>query len=260
VTIAALSAGANAVPQLLNDSMQFAAVDMPTAITAVAHHVPVTIVAPNTVGSPGPTGYAGVITLGSSDVKTAADLVGKTVAVNQLNGTAEIVVKAYLDHAGIDWKQVKFVQVAPPQFLATLQSHHADAAVVGEPLITMAKSMGMRLLFNPEQTTLPDQATFVYIAAKSYVAAHPATVRAFVSALLEGQVQATANPGLVREIAKSSTQIAPTLLAAVTLPAFGGKPVVEADVQKWIGLMVKYGGLSRAEAPKASDVLVPAGS
>ncbi len=260
VTIATLSAGANAVPQLLNDSMQFAAVDMPTAITAVAHHVPITIVAPNTVGSPGPIGYAGVVTLGSSDIKTASDLIGKTVAVNQLNGTAEILVKAYLDHASIDWKQVKFVQVAPPQFLATLQSHHADGAVFGEPLITIAKSMGMRLLFNLEQTTVPNQATFVYIAAKSYVAAHPAAVQAFVSALLKGQVQASANPDLVREIAKTSTQIAPKLLAAVTLPTFGGKPVVEADVQKWIDLMVKYGGLSQDQAPKASDVLVPVGS
>jgi NitT/TauT family transport system substrate-binding protein len=230
-------------------------VDVATAITAVAQGVPVVVVAPNTVGSPGKIGYGGVMVSPTSGITTPAELTGKTVAVNQINGTAEILTKASLQNAGVDWRQVDFTEVAPPQLLPTLAGGQADSAVLGEPGVTAATSQNMKYLFNLEQTTVPNTVTFVYIASKAYVTQHPDVTKAFVSALLKGHVEANKNPAAVRDLAKSSTQIDPALLAKVTLPTFGEAAVRPTEIDTWISLLERFGGLDPSKAPPASAVL-----
>jgi NitT/TauT family transport system substrate-binding protein len=253
--IKVLTAGSNAVPQLLNNSLQFAAVDVATAITAVAQHVPIEVVAPNTVGSPGKVGYAGVMVSPKSGITSPAGLVGKTVAVNQINGTAMILTQATLAKEGVDWKKVKFTEVAPPQLLPTLAAGRSDAAVLGEPGVTAAAGMKMTYLFNLEQDTVPQAVTFVYITSKAYANKNPDVVKSFVSAVLKGHGYANAHPDEVRTIAKSSTQVPAPLLAKVTLPTFGEKAVEPHEIDTWIALLKQYGGLDKTKAPSAAAVL-----
>ncbi|MEV6794089.1 ABC transporter substrate-binding protein [Streptomyces sp. NPDC051320] len=253
--IKVLSAGSNAVPQLLNNSLQFAAVDVATAITAVAQHLPIEVVAPNTVGSSGKVGYAGVVVSPKSGITSPAGLVGKTVAVNQINGTAMVLTKAALAKAGIDWKKVKFTEVAPPQLLPTLAGGRSDAAVLGEPGVTTAESQGMTYLFNQEQKTVPDTDTFVYITSKSYASKNPDVVKSFTSAVLKGHTYANAHPDEVRKTAASSTQVPAALLSKVTLPTFGEKAVEPQEIETWIRLLEQYGGFDKDKAPSAAAVL-----
>jgi NitT/TauT family transport system substrate-binding protein len=253
--IKVLTAGSNAVPQLLNNSMQFAAVDVATAITAVAEHVPIEVVAPNTVGSPGKVGYAGVMVSPTSGVTSPAGLVGKTVAVNQINGTAMIVTKAALAKAGVDWKKVKFTEVPPPQLLPTLAGGRSDAAVLGEPGVAAALGEKMTYLFNPEENTVPNAAAFVYITSKAYASKNPGVVKSFESAMVKGHTYANAHPDEFRTIATSSTQVPAPLLAKVTLPTFGEKAVARQEIDTWITLLVQYGGFDKNKAPSAAAVL-----
>jgi NitT/TauT family transport system substrate-binding protein len=253
--IKVLTAGSNAVPQLLNNSLQFAAVDVSTAITAVAQHLPIEIVAPNTVGSSGKVGYAGVMVSTKSGVSSPADLAGKTVAVNQINGTAMILTKAALAEAGVDWKKVKFTEVAPPQLLPALTAGRSDGAVLGEPGVSAAKGQKMKYLFNPEQKTVPGAPTFVYITSKAYANKNPKVVKSFVTALLRGSTYANAHPRDVRRVAKLSTQVPLPLLTKMTLPTFGEKPVEPQEIETWIALLEKYGGLDKSKAPTAAAVL-----
>ncbi|MDT5037273.1 MAG: NitT/TauT family transport system substrate-binding protein [Micromonosporaceae bacterium] len=253
--IKVLTAGSNAVPQLLNNSLQFAAVDVATAITAVAQRVPIEVVAPNTVGSSGKVGYAGVMASPKSGVTSPAGLVGKTVAVNQINGTAMILTEATLEKAGVDWKKVKFTEVAPPQLLPTLAEGRSDAAVLGEPGVAAAQSQQMSYLFNPEQNTVPGTVTFVYITSKAYANKNPGAVKSFVDAMLKGHTYANAHPDEFRTIAKSSTQVPAPLLANVTLPEFGEKSVEPSEIETWIALLERYGGFDKSKAPTAAAVL-----
>ncbi|MDQ1658148.1 MAG: NitT/TauT family transport system substrate-binding protein [Cryptosporangiaceae bacterium] len=253
--IKVLTAGSNAVPQLLNNSLQFAAVDVATAITAVAQHLPVQVVAPNTVGSAGKIGYAGVMVGPNSGIASPAGLVGKTVAVNQINGTAMILTKATLAKAGVDPEKVKFTEVAPPQLVPTLAAGRVDAAVLGEPGVTAAASMKMKYLFNLEEQTVPGAVTFVYITSKAYAAKNPGVVKSFDAALRKGHVYANAHPDEVRTIAKTSTQVPAPLLAKVTLPTFGEKAVDPAEIDTWITLLEQYGGFDKSKAPSASALL-----
>jgi NitT/TauT family transport system substrate-binding protein len=255
VDIKVLTAGSDAVPQLLNNSLQFAAVDVGTAITAVAQGLPIEIVAPNTVGSPGKLGYGGVLVSPASGITSPEGLVGKTVAVNQIGGTAMILTEASLAAYGVDPTTVKFTEVPPPQLVTTLVEGQADSAVLGEPGVTAAMAAGMTHLFNPEENTIPGVATFVYITSKEFAGKHPDVVKSFASSLLKGHVFANANPDEVRTIAAKSTEVPPDLLAKATLPTFGEKAVEPQEIDTWIALLEKYGDLDKAKAPSAASVL-----
>jgi NitT/TauT family transport system substrate-binding protein len=247
--------GANAVPQLLNGGLQFAAVDVPTAIMAVAQKLPIQVVAPNIVGSRGKVGYAGVMVSPKSGITSPAGLVGKTVAVSQINGTGMILTMATLANAGVDWKAVKFTEVPPPQLLTTLAAERSDAALLGEPEVTVARSQNMKYLFNTNQYTVPGIATFVYVTSNAYASKNPNVVKSFRSAMLKGNVYANAHPDEVRAIAKASTQAPAELLAKVTLPTFGEKAIEPREIDTWIALLVRYGGFDKNKAPSASAVL-----
>jgi NitT/TauT family transport system substrate-binding protein len=253
--ITVLTAGSNAVPQLLNNGLQFAAVDVGTAIAAVAQHLPIEVVAPNTVGSAGRVGFAGIMVSKASGITSPAGLVGRTVAVNQLNGTAMILTEATLAKAGVAWRSVKFTEVAPLQLLPTLVAGRADAAALGEPGVAAAESQGMTYLFNPEQDTIPGVAAFVYITSRAYASRHPGVVRSFQSAMLKAHAYANTHPDEVRALAKSSTQVPPTLLAKVTLPTFGERAVAPQEIDRWITLLEQYGGLDTSKAPSTATIL-----
>ncbi|HEY6760787.1 MAG TPA: ABC transporter substrate-binding protein [Baekduia sp.] len=242
VTTQTLSAGSNAIPQLLKGTMHFATVDLATAIAAEQQHVGITAVAPNNVGVPGDTGYAGVIASPKSGIKTLADLEGKSVQVNQLNGTAEILVKATMAKAGLDPSKVRFVEIPPPQALAALQAGRVDAAVLSEPIVTAARAAGMKYIVNPEKDTIPNLPAFVFVASKAYADKHPDVVKAFTNSVLAANKQANANPELARQTAAKSTEVPAALLSKVTFPKFGEQALTAEQVKAYSDLLKSNGG------------------
>jgi NitT/TauT family transport system substrate-binding protein len=254
ITPQTLTAGSNAIPQLLKGTMQFATVDLATAITATQQNVGITAVATNNVGVPGDTGYAGVIASPRSRITSLGDLEGKSVQVNQLNGTAEVLVKATMKKAGSDPTKVHFVEIPPPQALAALQAGRVDAAVLSEPIVSAALAAGMKYIANPEKDTIPNLPAFVFVASKAYVAKNPAVVKAFTGAVLAANKQANANAALARTTAQTSTQVPAALLSKVTFPKFGEQALTADQVKAYEDLLVAHGGLSGA-APSPAAVL-----
>jgi NitT/TauT family transport system substrate-binding protein len=250
-----ISAGTNAVPQLLNGSMQFGVVDTPTAIIAAQQGVGISVVAPIAVGSSGNRGFGGVIARAGSGIGKPADLVGRKVAVNQLNGTSQTLVTATLKKQGADSAKVQYVEVAPDQTLAALKSGRVDAAVTGEPLISMALANGMSYVFNQEQDTVAGSPTFVFVAAKSYIGSHRAVVAAFERAIIAANDAANSDPATVKQIMIKEDGVPPELAPSIVPPTFGTTPVSVQDIQTTIDLMVANGQLPAAKAPKAESVL-----
>jgi len=255
VTNQVISAGTNAVPQLLNGSMQFGVVDLPTAIIAAQQGVGIAVVAPNAVGSSTGRGFGGVIARAGADITKPADLVGRKVAVNQLNGISQTLVTASLKKQGADAAKVQYVEIAPEQTLAALQSGRVDAAVTGEPLISMALGMGMSYVLNQEQDTVAGSATFVFVAAKSYLAANPAVVAAFAKAITSANAEANSNTAAVKEIMIKDDKVPAELAPSIVAPTFGSAPVSVKDIQTTIDLMIANGQLPADKAPKADSVL-----
>ncbi|HEY6760782.1 MAG TPA: ABC transporter substrate-binding protein [Baekduia sp.] len=253
-----ISAGTNAVPQLLNGAMQFGVVDTSTAIIAAQQGVGIAVVAPLAVGSADDRGFGGVIAGAKSGIAKPADLVGKKVAVNQLNGTSQTLLTAALKKQGADASKVHYVEVAPEQTIGALKSGRVDAAVTGEPLISMALGMGMKYVLNQEQDTVAGSSTFVFVAAKSYIKSHPAAVAAFSKAITQANAAANADAAGVKQIMVKMDKVPAPLAPSVAVPTFGTSPVSAKDIQTTIDLMVANGQLPADKAPKPESVLAAA--
>jgi NitT/TauT family transport system substrate-binding protein len=250
-----ISAGTNAVPQLLNGSMTFGVVDTPTAIILAEQGVPISVVAPMAVGSSARRGFGGVIARAGSGISKPADLLGKNVAVNQLNGTSQTLLTGTLKKLGLDASKVHYVEVAPEQTIAALKSGRVDAAVTGEPLVSIALSMGMKYVVNQEADTVAGSTTFVFVAAKSYISSHPTVVAAFAKAITEANAAANSNTAAVKQVMVRVDQVPLGLVSSVVAPTFGSTAVSAKDIQTTINLMVANGQLPASKAPKPASVL-----
>ena len=254
VTPQTLTAGSTAIPLLLQGTMQFATVDLATAITATQQGVGVTAIAPGNVGVPGAVGYAGVVAAPGSGITGLRALEGRSVQVNQLNGTAAVLVKATMKKAGFDPGKVRFVEIPPTQALAALQAGRVDAAVLSEPNVTAALAAGMKYIANPEKDTIPDLPAFVFVASKAYVAKNPTVVKAFAAAVLAANKRTNADVALARTTAERSTQLPAATLAKVTFPKFGEQALTAAHIKAYEDLLLEFGGLP-GSVPSPDSVL-----
>ncbi|UJW84986.1 ABC transporter substrate-binding protein [Devosia sp. SL43] len=256
VEISLLNAGSAAVPQLLGGQMNFATIDTVVTITGRGKDIPLVITAPNTTGIPNPDrGYGNLIASATSSVASLEDLVGKTVAVNQLNGTVWAVTRAALDNAGVDSSKVEFLEVPPPQMVAALQQGRVEVAILGEPASSMAIAEGMKALGNIEARSVPGLPTFTFVSAEEWVNANLETVQKFNEIIIRANTEINADRATAIEIAKQTTTIPPEILEMVFLPIFGTKAVDAEGVQGMTNLAVKYGLISEADAPAPETVL-----
>jgi NitT/TauT family transport system substrate-binding protein len=72
------------------------------------------------------------------NIKSAADLVGKTVAVNTLGSVAELAERLYFKDNGIDPNKVNFVALGFPDMPGALSSGSVDAIDEAEPFLSQA--------------------------------------------------------------------------------------------------------------------------
>lgn len=254
--IVTLSAGSAAVPQLLGGQLHFAGIDSVVALVARSKNIPLMMTAPLTVGIATPDrGYGNLVATPASGATTIKHLAGKTIAVNQINGTAWALTRATLDNAGVDSSKVQFLEVPPPQLLAALQQGRADAAALAEPAVSMALAQGMRLIANVEATTLAGDHTFVYVSAEPWAKANPEAVRKFSAAMMRASADLNGNRELALAIAAQTTSVPPEVLKKVVMPNFGTTPINPESLQKVIQLAVKYGLVPADKMPPLSSVI-----
>lgn len=258
VKIVTSQTGQNLVPLLLNGQATIATLDTPTTITAIGKNIPIVAIAPNEDGEGTARGGIAVVAKDPS-ITTWASLAGKTIAVNVLQGTQQILTEASMRNAGVDPSSVKFVETgSPTATIAALNSGRVDAALLPEPVLTSAIDSGLHAVANPEETTIPNVPAYVWVTSKSYAAANPVVIRKFEQAILKANTAATASQSLVDSIADTYlTPPQPASLLAHAHPFnWGTRPLDDADINTWIGLLQAYGGLSKSATPAASAVFI----
>ncbi|MBI5439869.1 MAG: ABC transporter substrate-binding protein [Deltaproteobacteria bacterium] len=255
VNVVILTAGSQAVPQLLGGQLHFAAVDTAVTVTGRAKSVPIIMTAQNIVGAPNPErGYANLLVPANSPVHKLSELAGRAIAVNQINGSAWALTRATLDNAGVDSSKVKFIEVPPPQLLAALEQGRADAAVIAEPNASLGVSQGMRVLANVEATSVPGVPVFTFISSEAWARANPEIVRRFNEIMLRANAEINGNRAEAIEIAKTATKIPHDVLPKAFFPIFGTTPFDPAQLQKFVDLTVKYGLVPADKAPAPSTL------
>jgi NitT/TauT family transport system substrate-binding protein len=140
-------------------------------------------------------GAQGIYTMPGSNIKTLADLEGKTVAINAPNNILYLLAASVLAEHGIPAKKVHFVTTySLPQMPAALKAGEIDAAVLPEPFASIAEQAdGAAPLIDLDQGATTSFPVEGYVVTKQWAEKYPHTLAAFHTALEEGEQIADTN-------------------------------------------------------------------
>jgi NitT/TauT family transport system substrate-binding protein len=198
-----------------------------------------------------PTSQA-VIVREDSPIKTPADLSGKTVAVLALSSTVDVTIRAMVDEDGGDSSTVKFVELAPPEVQAAVETGQVDAGWILSPFLEMAVADGHRAVTYNFSEFSPNFTLSGYFATSDTVTKKPEMVRAFTAALKKSIAYANEHPDDVRQIVTTYTKNTVEQLEKMQLPTFKTDFDMESET-KLAGLVHEYGMLSTK--PNLADIL-----
>ncbi len=219
ITLSTQGGGAAIIPGVLSGQLQFGFSNVPSLLIAQNKGLKFVGVAPG-VASTGVSGhdFSAILVPGDSSIKTAKDLVGKTVAVNNLNNIGEVAVRAGVKAAGGDPKNLKFIEVPFPDMPAALADHRIEAGWMVEPFVYIAQSRGDKVVNWPLVDIAPKAMIAVYFASAQYINANPDIVKRFKAAIAESLAYADAHADEVRQMIPTYTRISPEVAAKIILP------------------------------------------
>jgi NitT/TauT family transport system substrate-binding protein len=211
--------GAVIVPGVVSGQYQFGFSNVISLMIAQSKNVPIQAVASG-VASTGESNldFGAVVVLKNSNIKNAADLAGKKVAVNTVKNIAEITVRQAVRNAGADPTSVKPVEIPFPDMVARLEAKDVDAAMVVEPFLAQARGAGHRVVSWNFAEAAPNLTVSAYFTNTRLAQQEPDLVRRFTEGINESMRYANAHPDLVRGILPSYMKISDVLLAGMTLP------------------------------------------
>jgi NitT/TauT family transport system substrate-binding protein len=221
--------GAASVPGVVAGDFQYSFANITSVLLAQSTGLPLKVIAEgNSSTGDEASDFAGILVPPGSPITRAADLEGKTVAVNNLKNIGEVTVRAAIEKDGGDASKVKFAELAFPDMPAALTNKQVDAAWIVEPFFSVAKGQGNTLISSNLAVTAPDLTIGTYFTTEQQIQKDPELTKNFQDAIQESLQYATDHPDDVRRILQTYTKIDAATAAALTLPTI-------AD------LMVKYG-------------------
>lgn len=125
--------------------------------------------------------------MANPQIKTPADLKGRSVAVNSLSGGGWIFSMLILDYWGLvpERDKVQFRTLGEQAVMAQgVLNGAADSAFLGYTFGKMLQSKGFRVLADAEKLPIPYQGSGI-ISKRSFVSMSPATVENVLRALLD---------------------------------------------------------------------------
>lgn len=241
VTLELAAGGAAIVPSVVAGDYQFGFSNTTSLLLSASEGVPIKVVASGnfSTGEPG-RDFSAVVAPADSEVGSAVDLAGKTVAVNTLKNIGDTTVRNVVDEAGGDPGAVQFVEMGFPDMPAAVIDGQVDAAWVVEPHLTRAVEMGAKIISSNFVETDHDLLVAAYFSSSKLVEQDPETVEAFSAAMDESLVYATEHPEETRAILDSYTEIDPVVKSVMVMPRF--EPSLDpAYLQVVADLGLKYG-------------------
>jgi NitT/TauT family transport system substrate-binding protein len=120
------------------------------------------------------------------DIRSAADLKGKRMAVSRLGGITEFAAKLTFEKLGLGPKEMTLIQAgADAQRIAALQSGSVAATVLAPPGLYAATSLGLKVMADLGDFGIKYPSS-VMVARRAYLAQNRPTVKKFVMAFTEG--------------------------------------------------------------------------
>ncbi|MFG1681956.1 ABC transporter substrate-binding protein [Nonomuraea sp. NPDC049269] len=228
LTITPVQGGAAAISGAVSGQFQFAFANTTSLLTAKQQGLDVRVVA-NGVSSTGQQGkdFSAVLVKNDSPIRSAKELAGKKISVNQLKNIGDTTVRASVRKAGGDPSGIQFVELAFPDAPAALQAGRVDAIWVVEPFVSQALSQGARAVAWNFADAAPDLTVAMYFTTGKTDAD---LTKRFTAAIRKSLEYADSHPDEVRDVLKTYTKISPEVIAKIYLPKWPAE-VNKASVQ-----------------------------
>lgn len=230
--------GAALLPAVMSGSMDFATGNPISLLQARDRGLDVRVVASYTYDTS--DGVHAVLAAADSDIESAQDLAGKTVAINTLNSMGDLTIMEAVEQDGGDPESVTFVEMPYPNMEQALERGDVDAVWTPEPFMTIIDGDVGKIVSYPGVESVEGHPTMMFFTSGDFVESDPETVEKMVTALNTAMDYATENPDEVRATAVEVLNLDEGLAQQVVLEDFGG-PVRSDVVQRFGDLMNKFG-------------------
>jgi NitT/TauT family transport system substrate-binding protein len=187
---------------------------------AVSHDLPLRLIGwCGQYSKPQPALY----TAKDSPLRTARDLIGKTIGVNALGTMNFLGVATWLTKNGVDVKQVRAIEVPFAAIPAALERGTIDAGVIAEPFITM-HAADMRMLAPAFEVMGPHWSICVWFSRIDFIKAQPALIKRCMDVAYDTAKYVNAHPEATNPIIAKYAKIAPETVAAMMHTQFAEGP------------------------------------
>jgi NitT/TauT family transport system substrate-binding protein len=197
-------------------------------------------------------GAQAIYTMPGSKITTLAQLKGHTLGINAPLNINYLLVASVLTENGIKLSQVRFpTQPIPfPQMAGELAAGKIDAMAEPEPFATAAEQQyGVVQLADLNQGATEEFPIQGYVVTRSWAQQNPGTLRAFVTALSQGQEIADTSRAEVEKAMESLTgpqngQV-PPIVAAVMAVNIYPTAIDQVRIQRVADVMYQFGLLNK---------------
>jgi NitT/TauT family transport system substrate-binding protein len=204
-------------------------------ITAHAHGVPVTLVAPaGEYDQRAPV--AGLLVKSDGPIHTAADLNGKIVAVSSLNDLYAISTRAWVDKHGGDSRTLRLIELPISAVPEALEQGRIDAGNVLEPHLRFATQSGKaRVLAHPFDAIAPQFLYSAWFTMKDTATKNRVLLERVARVIHDAAVYANGHHGETAAALAAFTKVDPQVIATSTRSTAGTvldpkeiQPVIDA--------------------------------
>lgn len=158
------SAGSAVVPGIVSGSMQLSIPAVPVLLQAIDNGLDLKIVSGLNVTSTSQLDF-GVVVGNNSNITSAKDYVGKTVATPNINGFTDLLFREWLKVHNVDPSKVTSVEVPFPQMGDVLRQGTVQAAQTLQPFMARMLVNNVGKLGPNYLEGLPDRLPVVFVAA-----------------------------------------------------------------------------------------------
>ena len=174
----------------------------------------------------------------------AAQLRGKTVAVNSLRSLDYLIAAEYLSRGGLSPRDVTWQELSYSHMVPALDNTRVDAAFVAEPFLSILRNEDRVTVLSAALDIIPGTSTASYTALRSWTQSRPAVLEAFRRGLRRGIDACARDSQKIRDAVAKHTGIKPALAQEIGLPVL--RPTLRAaDLLPLVELARRHGLLVR---------------
>lgn len=229
---------------LQSDSLQVVADSVTVLLQATDSGLDLVVASGGAIASKSDTIF-GLLAKTGSNIQRPADFVGRKVGMPGIGSFFHVLTREWFTVNGVDYKKIKFIEVAFPQLADVMKAGTVDAIMTAEPFLTRAVKSGAGERSFLIAADLPDGLPpFVYLMRREWAAAHPGVAAAFQAAMAEAVAFAEANHDAAREIYGRNIKLPPDALATIRISKMNAT-VTPQQLDLWQDMMRRQGMLRK---------------